>query len=378
MRRKPVIVVAHNVIRGGGPPIVIDFVNYCLTENQSVIVLCSNGKVYKSLDDIISTDNSCFRKVYRIGGVINFIGFKPIISYIFLPIFCGIFEAEKVFNFGNVAFPSLKPQFLLMHNAFVVNDDPSVYNEMPIRDVFKQKLMNWFIRVNLRFADKIGVQTESIKKRIDAFTNKDSIVIPNFSSSVGVSPSCFRFLSKKIVFKLLFLSKYYAHKNFEVLIPVAKLIVSHKLPIVFTLTLSEDDKWDKAFLDVLAESNLGHVIKNVGSVEYDDLENIYHQHDGVFLPTLMESFSGTYIEAMRFGKPIFTSNRDFAKDICGPHAFYFEPHDPLSIVNTISSTFDDIYKIRDFVDLNQKKLEKMKENLVPMAEKIFASLASEN
>ena len=51
----------------------------------------------------------------------------------------------------------------------------------------------------------------------------------------------------------------------------------------------------------------------------------------MILPTLLESFSATYIEAMFHGKTILTSDLDFARDVCGEAAFYFDPLNPQSI-----------------------------------------------
>jgi glycosyltransferase involved in cell wall biosynthesis len=66
-----------------------------------------------------------------------------------------------------------------------------------------------------------------------------------------------------------------------------------------------------------------------------DVPRLYASVDALLLPTLLESFSQTYIEAMHFGKPIFTSDRDFAHDVCGDVAFFFDPHDPGDIVRTL-------------------------------------------
>ncbi|MFQ5806590.1 MAG: glycosyltransferase, partial [Phycisphaerae bacterium] len=55
----------------------------------------------------------------------------------------------------------------------------------------------------------------------------------------------------------------------------------------------------------------------------------------LILPTLLESFSSTYLEAMQFRCPILTSDLDFARDICGSAAHYFAPFDPASIRDAI-------------------------------------------
>lgn len=53
------------------------------------------------------------------------------------------------------------------------------------------------------------------------------------------------------------------------------------------------------------------------------------------MPTLMESFSGTYLEAFHFGTPVLTSDLDFARETCGEAALYFDPTDTASIRDAI-------------------------------------------
>jgi hypothetical protein len=61
-----------------------------------------------------------------------------------------------------------------------------------------------------------------------------------------------------------------------------------------------------------------------------DVPKWYKATQALLLPTLLESFSGTYIEAMHFERPIFTSNLDFAKEVCenrcGLHAGVCDLH----------------------------------------------------
>ena len=47
----------------------------------------------------------------------------------------------------------------------------------------------------------------------------------------------------------------------------------------------------------------------------------------VSLPSLLESYSGAYVEAMSFGVPIVTSDRDFAREVCdGRLVAVYQPH----------------------------------------------------
>jgi len=57
--------------------------------------------------------------------------------------------------------------------------------------------------------------------------------------------------------------------------------------------------------------------------------------DGMLMPSLLESFSTTYVEAMATNVPILTSDLDFAHSSCGDVASYFDPFDTKSIKNSI-------------------------------------------
>jgi glycosyltransferase involved in cell wall biosynthesis len=45
------------------------------------------------------------------------------------------------------------------------------------------------------------------------------------------------------------------------------------------------------------------------------------------------------VDAMHFERTIFTSNRDFAQEVCGEAAYYFDPLSSEDIVQTIEKAF---------------------------------------
>ncbi|MCB0323642.1 MAG: glycosyltransferase, partial [Bdellovibrionales bacterium] len=83
------------------------------------------------------------------------------------------------------------------------------------------------------------------------------------------------------------------------------------------------------------------MIRNIGPVPLEELSAVYARADALFMPTLLESFSGAYVEAMSFRKTILTSDRDFAREICSEAAFYFDPLDVDSIIEAIEAAFSD-------------------------------------
>ena len=164
------------------------------------------------------------------------------------------------------------------------------------------------------------------------------------------------FKSKKQI-KLLFLSKFYPQKNFEVLFPLAKKIIENELLISFSITLDKNESKDtELFLEEIKNSGFQNVIQNIGNIEKADIAKTYAAHHGLFLPTLLESYSGTYVESIYFKRPIFTSDLDFAREVCKDAAFYFNPLDIDDIISVLQSAFMNPETIYEKIEAGKEHL----------------------
>lgn len=147
-------------------------------------------------------------------------------------------------------------------------------------------------------------------------------------------PAVFNQLTGRFV--LLCVAKYYAHKNLEIL---ADLFVQHgdELGDVVALVTVEAKQHPRAgrFLARLNDARLRNHVINVGSIDPSELPGYYSHCDGLIFPTLLETFGLPYLEAMQFRRPILTSDLDFAHDVCGSAAIYFDPVNPASIRDAI-------------------------------------------
>jgi glycosyltransferase involved in cell wall biosynthesis len=208
----------------------------------------------------------------------------------------------------------------------------------------RQTRLSLFKR-NLKYATGITVQTQTAKKRFKAlYPYSGPIwVIPNAISlpqpSSGEDTLNLDNMGKGYI-KLLCLTRYYIHKNLEVLVPLAKLIKEKHMPIIIFLTISpEQNPKAKKLLQAIKKYDVDDVLHNLGPVPMKAVPYLYKSCDALLLPTLMESFSGTYVEARHFNVPVFTSNRGFSKEICGDNAFYFDPYSPKDILKTLEGAF---------------------------------------
>ena len=128
----------------------------------------------------------------------------------------------------------------------------------------------------------------------------------------------------------LTISANYPHKNLSIIIPTVHYLKSKypELKFRFVLTIRECE------FPKLDESMKGFV-EFLGPVTIGQCPYLYEQCDVMLLPSLLECFSANYAEAMRMGKPILTTNLDFAKALCGDAAIYYGAIDPRDLGEAI-------------------------------------------
>lgn len=282
---------------------------------------------------------------------------KPLLNYAKLPNLAKKYAPDFIFSLGNIAFKSPYTQMVLIHIPYPVYPESPVWKNLSLKYSFYLRSMVKMITTNLKYAGFVFVQTATMKRRLHQHLNipfESIYTMPNsvsFTSLVSVAPMDFSKKEKS----LLLLSKLYPHKNFDILIPVAEEIKRRNLPVSISVTLSKSDNKESAvFLAEVEIKGLSNIIKNAGHINFDKIAMVYESHDGLFLPTLLESFSGTYVEAMHFGRPIFTSKMDFAEEVCKDVAYYFNPINAVEIVNTIEAAFKDEKEM-------ERRIEKGKE-----------------
>ena len=337
-----ILVNAYNVLQGGGVNVVISFLSYLHQNKVKFICILPINDDYKKF-----VSNKNFKVYWVPSGLTRYI-YKLIIKYK-LNFIIKSYQVSKVFTMGNVGFKSIVPQVILVQNAFAILNEKSVWKRIDIFSRIYLKMMKFYILRNLKYASKIIVQTKSIKNSLALKYNFNNIIIApnviNYKELSDYKISNNEFDGTK--FKLLFLSKYYPHKNFEILVDVCRIIKKLSLDVSISLTLDENKLHDSRMLNKL--NAYEDIIKNIGIVEYSNLNQIYESHHAIFLPSLLESFSSTYIEAIYFKRLILTSDRDFAREVCGNYAVYFDPLSPEDIVQKIIFTIDNFNSINNTI-----------------------------
>jgi glycosyltransferase involved in cell wall biosynthesis len=89
------------------------------------------------------------------------------------------------------------------------------------------------------------------------------------------------------------------------------------------------------------------------------LRQAYEQADAALIPTLLETFSAAYPEAMRMEKPVLTSALDFATEVCGDAALYFDPVNAADIAARMIQLMQDRDLYEQLVRRGKERLSHM-------------------
>jgi len=204
------------------------------------------------------------------------------------------------------------------------------------RSAFRRVKRELSYRIKRRFfraADYWIVETKTVKRRLLQVLNVQDrrvFVVQNTHSTLfgeaddqGVDES---------VRAILVPASYYSHKNLEIIPQVAaSLAASH--PVTFMLTIPPTSREWLQIHEAAERLGVSNLVTTTGLVPHARFRELYRRCQLVFLPTLLECSTAVYPESFQAGVPLCTSDRDFARELCGDAAVYV---DPLSVQSCAS------------------------------------------
>ena len=344
-----------NAKAGGGKSILNNYLKILEVHDTSnfYYVLCPNLYDYQKF-------NNNHIKVITLSKFEKSTFMLPFVYDFIIPKLIKKLRIDRILNFADIPIKTNIYQIFLFDWAYAVYLNDIFWKKMSFIEKIKRKVKIFYFKKNLNYVNQLTAQTGVIKKRLEDIYKINNIkIIPNAVSIDNLqsqkSNKNFNLGSK---LKLLYLTKYYSHKNIEILIPLAKKIKDSNLNYKIILTIDgKEDSAAQKILDEIEKYNLENFVKNIGYVKMENVPALYQECNALLMPTILESFSGTYVEAMYHKIPIITSNKDFAKEICGEGAEYFEPLNVDSILESIQSVFENSHKKEFLVKYASKRLE---------------------
>lgn len=266
---------------------------------------------------------------------------------------------DAVFTvFGPALWTPNSPHLVGFANGYYLRDDSFFIQKKVLNDFSKR--LKYYARRYVLFhqlkkeANHYWVETDKAKELLSATINKPlegiSVVGNTYASSFKNT------LHKKNktnkTFNLLFVSAYYEHKNFEIIGQIIPILKQKNIEcsIITTLATSE-------FQELFHQQEDKEYLNNRGPIHPQETYKIYAEADALFMPSLLETFSANYPEAMKMELPIICSDFDFSRDICGDAALYFDAQNPQDIADKIIALIGHQELQQQLVATGKKRLE---------------------
>ena len=344
------ILINASLIRGGGAfQYTLSLLEEFRKEDNYFFLVCVSPQIYSKINFDNFNDNF---KFYCIDT-------SPL-KIFFLRKYSKIREIEINENpdivyspFGPSFYVSKKNQVEGFGDGWCYN--PNIFSRIKL-GLFNYLKIRFLIFVKKKFIkkypSKIIVETNDAKTKIFKHIGINKKKIEVIGNTFGS-----HFYDHKPIgnnntkdFKLLTLASYYVHKNLEIIPKVLNELNKIK-PNYFKFFLTLKNKEFKKFENIEG-------IYNLGVLNINECPMAYNNVDAMFLPSLLETFSANYPEAMFMKKIIITSDLDFAKDICGNSAMYFNPMDPLDIAQKILQVSNNKILSKNLIDNGTKRVAK--------------------
>jgi len=234
------------------------------------------------------------------------------------------------------------PQTIFLHAPQLLYPK-SHYGPRNFNDKLRHKYLNRHFRLELKNTQTVICQTEVMESRLREyfnFSNRTVVCGTSVPESIMKIPSDeavpAAIMEHSNRLNLFYPTRYYPHKNIEVLVDLFRDYSEELTDVTAFLTISPDQHPNvQKLLTKIDRLNLGKNLVNLGHIPYESIGAHFRNVDGMLMPSLLESFSTTYVEAMATGLPILTSDLDFARASCGDAASYFDPFNTESIKNSI-------------------------------------------
>lgn len=264
-----------------------------------------------------------------------------------------LMELEDRIN-PDVVFSPLSPgYFFFKHkevmrfaNAWSTNATSYAWKTLPIRAKMRTKIYNIMQRTLLRKAKYIITQTETVRGgllRVTGLPGNRVFVVPNVLPAVfqDIDPTPLEADANWI--DVAAVGGQMPHKNLEI-IPEVLLVLKEKYQLTnlrFHTTLPAGSGVWLRIENGLKQYGLSENVVNHGNMRLVDLANLYRHCRFCFLPTVLETFSASTIEAMYFDLKTVASNLSFNTEVMQDVCLYFEPMNAESAAEKLAQVIGD-------------------------------------
>lgn len=334
-----ILINASNLKFGGGKQVFLSFIReleknnfYGVNSTSFMILINDNLEPYfQECFFCVKNDNVRVIKLSK-KRIYNLVNIRKTLTKI-----------EQEFS-PDIVFTVFGPAYWKPENAkhlvgfalpWMINPDSPVFLKDNLYKRIAKKIYNKIRGFILKYeAGHFLVETENVKNRLSNYYSIDKDNINVVSNAISENFINFdvnyshKFLELENVKekKVLMLSAFYEHKNFEIIRAAANDDRFSEYKFILTI---DNGKFESFF------NNQSNII-NLGPLDPYLCPALYHCIDIVIQPSLLECFSANYIESLYMKVPIVASDFDFSREILREYASYFKYNDLSSLYDALS------------------------------------------
>lgn len=327
---------------GGGFQISVNFINASLSRND----IDWYYLVSKDIDRVISVEISknCENKYFVMPTQPDFINsycqVRDEISKIE-----NLIKPDIVYSLTAPSYFKFKaPEVMRFTNPWVTNSNSFAKDSLGIFGKFRNYLYCLNQKRLLKKRKFFITQSTIIKRGILSVTNTNPEfvrVVPNVLPAIfnqNFSDQKFNIPNREGIVYISCVAAPVPHKNID-LIPSVLMVLKEKYGIQnvkFLVTIPEDHPFNTSLNKKIKKNRVEYGIYNYGYCSQEKLVELYSICDLCFIPTLLETFSASLLEAMYFNLAIVATDFEFNREVAGDSALYFKPLDANSAAEKIA------------------------------------------
>lgn len=252
-------------------------------------------------------------------------------------------KPDLVYSIGSPSFLFFSaPEVQRLTNPWITHPNLWAYLSLPlarlISEIFKLPFQRFFVSRGKFFI----TQSLSAKKailQISKTSNNHIRIVKNTLSPVFIGQPRSRIQDVRSY--IFCLSAAYFHKNLHLLPKIAYLLKSQtNEDFCFVITIPFENPIYRDIKKNIIKYHVEGCIINLGPITQFECIQWYRKSAVVFLPTYLETFSVTLLEAAYFGLPTVTTDFFFNTDVLKNSGIYFKPGSLKSAVSKLITALD--------------------------------------
>ena len=246
-------------------------------------------------------------------------------------------------------------------NPWVTHPNRYSWASLTFKEKLKMKSYCLVQRLLIKHCKYFVTQTEEVQRglmRILGIPSENINVIHNVLPSVIKKIDSSHIDKEDGFIDISCIAAPFRHKNLDIVPKILKILKEDFdiNNVRIHLTIPKDNVIWNSIYNEASHYNISDRIINHGRVSQVELASIYKQCSYALLPTLLEVFSASSIEAMYFNLNIIATDFNFNRDVLSDTCLYYEPMNP----------YDAAKKIHEYIEnceLQEKKKLKMQERI---------------